>query len=274
MQRSKRPSSQYDVTVIGAGPAGTVTAALLRAAGLDVAVFERARFPRFVIGESLLPICNDVLEEAKLFDRVQAQGYQIKTGAVFLRGEEICEYDFSEQFTDGATWSWQVPRAEFDNVLAEGVQELGVPVFFEHGVTDVQVGAAPRVSIEAPDGANLEVSSRFIVDASGYGRVLPRFLDLDAPSALPARRALFAHVLGDKRPVGKNSGRIWIIVHREDVWIWIIPFADGRTSVGVVATPDFFDDFPDDPEGCFRAIIQSNSNAAARLAAPRGAAPR
>ena len=78
-----RPDASYDVTVIGAGPAGTIAAALLNAAGLNVAVFERSAFPRFAIGESLLPICNDVLTEAKLFDRVQSQGFQIKTGEVF-----------------------------------------------------------------------------------------------------------------------------------------------------------------------------------------------
>lgn len=265
-QANSRPDSHYDVTIIGAGPAGTVAAAFLKAAGRNVAIFERARFPRFVIGESLLPICNDVLEAAKLFDKVHAQKYQIKTGAVFLRGKEICEYDFGQQFTDGTAWSWQVPRAEFDNVLAEGVQELGVPVFFEHGVTDVQVGATPRVSLEGPTGTQIDISSDFIVDASGYGRVLARHLDLDAPSDQPPRRALFAHVRGDKRPVGRNAGRIWIVVHRADVWIWIIPFADGRTSVGVVAPPEFFDSLPDDPEACLRTIIRSNTNIANRLA--------
>ena len=129
-QPKSQLDSHYDVSVIGAGPAGTVAAAFLKAAGHKVAIFERARFPRFVIGESLLPICNDVLEAARLFDKVQAQNYQVKTGAVFLRGTETCEYDFGQQFTDGTAWSWQVPRADFDNVLAEGVQEMGVPVFF------------------------------------------------------------------------------------------------------------------------------------------------
>ena len=266
MPDNQQPASSYDVTVIGAGPAGTITAALLKAAGLEVAVFERARFPRFVIGESLLPICNDVLSDANLFDLVERQGYQVKTGAVFLRGDDVCEYDFSQQFTDGATWTWQVPRAEFDNVLAEGVRDQGVPIFFEHSVSDVEVGVAPQLGVTGPDGKSTEVRSRFIVDASGYGRVLPRTLDLDVPSEQPGRRALFTHVTGDKRPTGPDSGRIWVIIHKADVWIWIIPFADGRTSVGVVAPPAFYDDLPDDPEFCLRQIIESNPNARERLA--------
>ena len=266
LQDKQRPDSSYDVTVIGAGPAGTIAAALLKAAGLNVAVFERNAFPRFVIGESLLPICNDVLTEAKLFDRVQSQGYQVKTGAVFLRGEDVCEFDFSQQFTDGTTWTWQVPRADFDNVLADGVQAQGVPIFFEHRVTDVEVGASPQMSIAAADGTLTDVQSRFIVDASGYGRVLPRLLDLDSPSDQPTRRAIFTHVSGDKRPPGPDSGRIWAIIHRNDVWIWIIPFADGHTSVGIVAPRDFYESQPDDPEACLRAVIESNSNAKGRLA--------
>ena len=266
LQNNVQPAPSYDVTVIGAGPAGTISAALLKAAGLDVAVFERSHFPRFVIGESLLPICNDVLTDANLFDRVQSQGYQVKTGAVFLRGEQVCEYDFGHQFTDGSTWTWQVPRAEFDNVLAEGVQDQGVPIFFEHNVANVETGSEPSISVESPDGTKTDIRSRFIVDASGYGRVLPRLLDLDLPSEQPRRRAIFTHVSGDKRPTGPDSGRIWVIIHEEDVWIWIIPFADGRTSIGVVGPPEFYEDLPDDTAVCLRTIIDSNSNAVGRLA--------
>jgi len=264
MPTSQEPAQQYDVAIIGAGPAGAISAALLNTAGLDVAVFERTQFPRFVIGESLLPICNDVLEAAGLFERVESQGYQVKTGAVFLRGDEVCEYDFSEQFTAGATWTWQVPRADFDTVLVDGIQDQGVQVFFEHSVTDVTTGDEPVVSVENDAGDKTDVRCRFIVDASGYGRVLPRLLDLDKPSDQAGRRSLFTHVTGDKRPPGPNSGRIWIVVHGK-AWLWIIPFADGRTSVGVVAPPEFYESLPDESEACLRAVIASDPNAANRL---------
>jgi flavin-dependent dehydrogenase len=267
MSDALRPAARYDVAVIGAGPAGTTTAALLQASGLDVAIFERSRFPRFSIGESLLPVCNDVLHEAKLFDLVAAQGYQVKNGAVFIRGGERCEFDFAQKFGAGADWTWQVPRADFDNVLADGVRARGIPIFFEHGVAEVRVGAAPRLGIEAPDGARFDVDARFIVDASGFGRVLPRLLDLEVPSSQPRRMAVFTHVRGDRRPEGPNAGRIWVMIHERDVWIWIIPFSDGRTSVGVVAPPEWYDALPEDPTARLRAAIAADPATRERLAA-------
>ena len=261
-----RPAGHYDVAVIGAGPAGTTTAALLEASGLSVAIFERSRFPRFSIGESLLPVCMDVLREAKLLDRVAAQGYQVKTGAVFIRNDERCEFDFARQFGDGSTWTWQVPRAEFDDVLACTVQERGVPIFFESTVTAVEVGAAPRLTVQSEDGHRSEVSARFIVDASGFGRALPRLLDLEEPSSQPIRRAMFTHVRGDRRPEGPNRGRIFVVIQRRDVWIWIIPFSDGRTSVGVVAPPEWFESLAGDPEACLRAALRSDPATHQRLA--------
>ena len=266
MSEDRRPASHYDVAVIGAGPAGTTTAALLEASGLDVAIFERSRFPRFSIGESLLPACSDVLREAGLFALVEAQGYQVKTGAVFVRGEERCEFDFAQQFGDGATWTWQVPRAEFDAVLADGVRERGVPIFFEHTVTEVEVGDSPRLTVQAENGTCDAVSARFIVDASGAARILPRLLELEEPSDQPVRKAMFTHVRGDRRPQGPNSGRIVVVIHRQDVWIWIIPFSDGRTSLGVVAPPEWFESFPADPTARLRAAIHADPATHQRLA--------
>jgi flavin-dependent dehydrogenase len=138
-------------------------------------------------------------------------------------------------------------------------------VFFEHGVTDVKFGEMQTVSVESADGNQTDVECRFVVDASGYGRVLPRLLDLDKPSALASRKSLFAHVTGDQRPPGPNSGRIWIIVHELGAWLWVIPFADGRTSFGSVASPEFYEQFPSDPQECLKAIIASDPHASSRL---------
>jgi flavin-dependent dehydrogenase len=95
--------------------------------------------------------------------------------------------------------------------------------------------------------------------------VLPRLLKLEEPSTFPPRESLFAHVLGDHRPDGREEGKIWVCMHPGGAWIWIIPFSNGKSSVGVVGDPEFFKTFPEEPEARLREIIMSDSNAAARL---------
>jgi len=255
-------SLDYDVAVIGAGPGGCIAAALLNNAGLDVGIFERAQFPRFVIGESLLPRCNHLLDEAGLLGRVEEQAYRVKRGALFIVGKERRAIHFEDQFTKGWSYTWQMPRADFDNTLAQGVQAAGVSIHFEHTVTAVEVGACPRLTVAGPDRECRDIRTRFIVDASGYGRVLPGLLDLDEPSGMPFRHALFAHVRGDRRPEEASDGRTWVSVHPEGAWIWSIPFSNGKTSVGIVAEPDMLARFPVDPEARMRAIIAADPVAA------------
>lgn len=257
--------TNIDVVVIGAGPAGALASSLLHKAGHSVCVLERERFPRFVIGESLLPRCMDLLEEGGFLDRCREQGYIEKHGAIFLRGDERCNLDFGKQHTSGWHYTWQVPRAHFDQVLADEVQAQGVPIFFEHTVTAVEVGARPSVTVRSVDGASRTVSCRFIVDASGYGRVLPRHLGLDVASDLPVRKSLFTHIRGDRRQTGTEEGKIWIVTLAPDAWGWVIPFAGEKTSVGAVGGNEFFARHPADPEACLRSILTADPNMNARL---------
>lgn len=253
-----------DVAVIGAGPAGSSAAALLRRRGHSVAVVEAQRFPRFVIGESLLAHCMDHLDEAGMLEAVEGRGYLVKRGALFLRGAERSDFDFADQFTKGWTWTWQVPRADFDLTLANSAFRQGVPLFYEHTVTGIEVGPPHTLTVKGPEGER-RIGARWVVDASGYGRVLPRLLGLDRPSSLPTRRALFSHVEGDRRPEGPDENRIWICLHPGGAWIWIIPFSDGITSVGVVADLAFFERYAGDDEAVLRAALAEDANAAARL---------
>ncbi|MEJ2591034.1 MAG: tryptophan 7-halogenase [Candidatus Thiodiazotropha sp.] len=260
-----------DVLIIGAGPAGATAASLIRKSGLDCLIVERERFPRFVIGESLLPHCMDLLEEADMLEAVASEGFMIKDGAVFKRGDETCTFKFSQQFTNGWSYTYQVPRERFDRVLAETVAAQGVPILWRHALEAVEFDASghSRSRLESADGETVIVSARLILDGSGYGRVLPRLLDLDEQSTLPYRESYFTHVTGDRRPRGEGEGRIWIcsLDDPDNAWMWIIPFSDGKTSIGVVAKPDFLARYPEDPDAKLRAILNDNTNTRERLGA-------
>ncbi len=265
---------ETDVLIIGAGPAGTLAAAHLKRENFRVLIVEKQTFPRFVIGESMLPISMNLLQNAGLLDAVEKQRFMRKNGAVFLRGEETCNFDFSSQFTEGFNYTYQVPRADFDKALADKVAALGVEVLYNHGVSAVNFTPDYASAIVTkPDGTAFEVRAKFLLDCSGYGRVLPRLLQLDVPSTFPNREALFTHVTGDRRPPESEEGKIWVCIHPQGAWIWIIPFSNGKTSVGVVAGPEFFAQFPGDPDTQLRSILMSDPNAAKRLADMQFAMP-
>lgn len=120
-------SESVDVLIIGgAGPSGgAVSAAYLHKQNLKVKVVEKSKFPRFVIGESLLPRCMDHFEEVGLLDALKTMNFEVKAGARFMRGEKICNFDFSKKFTEGWDWTWQVPRADFDKTLTDTLESWG-----------------------------------------------------------------------------------------------------------------------------------------------------
>ena len=234
-------TDKVDVLVIGAGPSGTVAASIIKKAGFTVMIVEKMKFPRFVIGESLLPRCMEALEEAGFLDAVKACGFQEKYGAKFVKNGKICDYFFADQFTPGWSWTWQVPRATFDKTLADTCEKMGIPVSYETTVTGIQFNGSDSVTtVEDIDGNISLIEARFIVDGSGYGRVIPKLFNMDKPSNLPPRKTLFTHVVDTKRTMDDEPNRITIIVHQKGIWIWVIPFSNGNTSVGFVGEPEFF----------------------------------
>lgn len=259
-------TEQVDVLVIGAGPAGTVAASIINKAGYKVKIVEKVKFPRFVIGESLLPRCMEALDEAGFLNAVRECGFQEKYGAKFVKNGKICDYKFSDQFTKGWTHTWQVTRADFDKKLADTVESMGVPVNYETAVTDIEFnGSESLTTVEDANGNKSQIKARFIVDGSGYGRVIPRLFNLDKPSNLPPRKALFTHVVDKNRTMDDEPNRITIIVHKKGVWIWVIPFSSGNTSVGFVGDPGFFDATQGAPEEQLRALLATEPYLAQRM---------
>jgi flavin-dependent dehydrogenase len=252
--------TETDVLVIGGGPAGSIAAAKIHQAGLSVKVVEKEKFPRFVIGESLLPRCMEVLEDAGLLDAVKAKNFQQKFGAKFLKGDDVSDFNFSDQFTNGWTWTWQVPRAEFDMTLIEEVQRKGVPVDFETTVTGIEFfpDESSLTTIQRKDGSVEKIKAKFVVDASGYGRVIPRLFNLDKPSNLDPRKAVFAHVQDKHRANFEEPNRIIVVLYAPGVWVWIIPFSSGVTSLGFVGSFKFFDGLAGDLNSQYKALINGH----------------
>lgn len=250
---------ECDVLVIGAGPSGTVAASILKNKGLNVILVEREKFPRFVIGESLLPRCMDNLEKAGLLEAVKKADFQKKFGAKFVMGERTCDFNFSDQYYQGWTWTWQVKRAAFDHILADATAGKGVNIEYETSVVDVKFNAdhSSITTVERKNGDKYDIKARFIIDGSGYGRVLPRLLKLDAPSNFPPRSAVFCHFTDERRPGGEDGNRITAIVHQKDLWIWVIPFSDGTTSVGFVGYPADLDKYKGDENQQIDSWIQA-----------------
>jgi flavin-dependent dehydrogenase len=231
-----------EVLIIGAGPAGSLAAALLQRQGLQVLVLEREQFPRFSIGESLLPQSMEYLDQAGMLKAVDEAGFQIKNGAAFARGEQYTEFDFSDKHSDGWSTTYQVPRARFDHILALEAGRQGVEIRYRHEVLGVDLnGARQRVTVRSLQGEEYTVEAGFILDASGFGRVLPRLLRLNKPSNFPVRGALFTHIEDHIAPTDFDRNKILITVHPKkcDVWYWLIPFSNGRCSLGVVAEREY-----------------------------------
>lgn len=238
---------ECDVVVIGAGPSGAVAAAILAKKGYQVTVVEKTEFPRFCIGESLLPQSMRYFEEAGMLEAIEAAGFQRKNGAAFNFREQPTYIDFREKFSPGHGTTFQVKRAEFDKILIDEAIKLGVNVYFKTSVEAIEI-SEKNVSLNLVDeqGGSRQLSAKFCLDASGYGRVLPRLLRLDRPSDLPPRRSLFAHIKENWDHPDFDREKILITVHPEhrDVWYWLIPFSDGTSSLGVVGTAEYFDHYP------------------------------
>lgn len=253
-----RRTEQTEILIIGAGPSGAVAAGLLRKQGRQVLIIEKETFPRFSIGESLLPQSMEYIEQAGMLQDVVETGFQYKNGAAFAKGDLRTAFDFRDKFSPGWGTTYQVQRANFDKVLADAAEKAGTEIRYRHTVVAVDVsGAQPQVTVRSPEGEEYVVQARYLLDASGFARILPRMLDLERPSDFPVRGALFTHIEDRIAPQDMDRNKILISVHPEhqDVWFWTIPFSNGRCSQGVVATPEFLARYEGTEVERLRAII-------------------
>ncbi|MGY3793259.1 NAD(P)/FAD-dependent oxidoreductase [uncultured Aquimarina sp.] len=242
-----------DVLVIGAGPSGSVSAAYLNKHGINVKVVEKTKFPRFQVGESLIPRCMDNFEEAGLLDCLMKQGYEKKYGARFIKDGVKGSFDFSKKHGEGWDWTWQVPRDHFDKTLIDEAISQGVSVDFETEVTDVQFdGTNSLTTVKHKDGSESEIEAKFIIDSSGFGRVIARQLGLEAPPKIAEHGSIFTQVKDVNRPEGVEGTTITFEIIETEVWFWYIPFSNGNTSIGFVGPMEWINKF----EGNTTEVLQ------------------
>ncbi|GAA3083782.1 NAD(P)/FAD-dependent oxidoreductase [Streptosporangium carneum] len=238
-----RESTQ--ILIIGGGPAGSTAAGLLAKEGFQVTLLERDRFPRYHIGESILPSCRPIFEMLGVWDKVEAHGFQPKGGAFFQWGPEEWEVLFSDMGDDTPN-AWQVVRSEFDQLLLDHARELGVEVVEGVSVRDVEFDGDRAVAArwhETKDPSRGGVI-RFghVIDASGRGGLL-------ATRHLRSRRFhdVFRNVAAwaywrNAKPLGKGPKGAIAVCSVKDGWFWAIPLHDGTLSVGLVTGRDLFND--------------------------------
>lgn len=224
-----------DVIVIGGGPAGSTAATLLAQQGLSVTLLERERFPRFQIGESLLPYNNDLFARLGVTDLLMEGDYFPKYGAYFVTGDGEVGYRFrfDERLTDPYRRSFQVKRSEFDHLLLKNAAKHGVEVMEETTVTSVDLSDPAKAVV------NGSLEARFVIDASGHGSVVGnRAAGRDDVPSLK-KIAFFAHYKNVLRDDGKDAGNTVIVVLR-DAWFWLIPINAELMSVGLVVDREHF----------------------------------
>lgn len=231
---------ECDILVIGGGPAGSTAGALLAQKGYRVTLLEKAHHPRFHIGESLLPANLPLLKKLGVADEVRAIGME-KWSAEFISPwhEHKQAFHFAEAWDKSMPYSYQVPRAEFDEILIRNAQRRGTQVIEGCKVTDVvflpnDQGAV--IQAQHDDGRMQSWRARFVLDASGRDTFLGNRLKEKVRNEKHNSTAIFAHFTGVPRNAGKAEGNI-TIVWFDHGWFWIIPLADGRTSIGAVTWP-------------------------------------
>ena len=234
----------YDVVVMGGGPAGSSAASFLRLKGHSVLVLEKEIFPRFMIGESLLPAIWELWAKLGVIEKLEAVGYPVKRGVLFRLEKEDSDYayrtdEFPEYFD--RPWAYHVDRASYDQIMLDNAREKGADVLEGCPVKEVLFEDERAVGVRYHDhtGKEHEVGARVVIDATGRSSFLARKLGRRYPNKDLVKVAYYTHFEGADRRTAEDGSTMTDIHTTDGGWIWCIPLCDDVTSVGVVLDKDY-----------------------------------
>jgi len=260
----------FDVLVIGGGPAGSTSAALLAQRGWRVLLLEKDRHPRFHIGESLLPFNVPLFEHMGLGAEIAQLGL-VKNGVDFHSPyfEAPQRFEFANAWEGAPPYAYQVRRSLFDQALFEHARNQGAQVREGHQVVGIEVAHEwVQAQIKTDTQNSYPVRARYLVDASGRDTFMARQLKAKQKNPRHASAALYGHFEGAIRDEGAAEGNI-AIYWFEHGWMWFIPLADGTTSVGAVCSPSYLKSRDTDPTSFFLTTLQRCPKLWQRLASAK-----
>ena len=260
---------EYDVAIIGGGPAGSTAACLLARHGRKVVVLEREKFPRFHIGESLLPYSMNAFERLGVQEKLRGISMEKIGGEVASAcGSRKVRFYFRTGFRLSQTKSYQVKRADFDKLLLDHAAEAGAEVHEETRVEKVDFEAdAARLDIET-GGEKKAITARYVIDCSGRNSVLGSQFKLRKPYETLRKFSVFAH-FEDVPLRDREELNLTRLIRGGDYWFWMIAVSETRVSVGVVTDTARFKELKQTPEEAIEYFIASSPEMRERMQGAR-----
>jgi flavin-dependent dehydrogenase len=258
-------SSMYDVAIIGGGPAGSTAAALLAVAGRRVIVFEREKFPRFHIGESLLPFSMKTFTRLGLHEKFLRAGFIRKYGGEIMGAcsDRGTKFYFKDGYRSQTDHAYQVTRGDFDKLLLDHAAECGAEVHEQTAVDGVEFSNEGVELAVKSHRSSRSTRARYLVDASGRSSMLGRQFNIKKTYQHLQKLSIFAHYDGVWRQEGID-GTLTILIRAVDRWFWLIPLTSERTSVGVVLDSETFRNSKLSPEDFLEQALAEQPTIAKR----------
>jgi len=270
-------ANEYDAIVVGGGPAGSTAAAVLAQKGRRVLVLEREKFPRYHIGESLMPYCYFPLERIGIIDRMKTSHFPKKYSVQFVGadGRTSQPFYFFEHLQHEASTTWQVLRSEFDQMLLENARAKGAEVMEETAARDTiqENGAVRGVNAVRKDGRIEEFRAPVTIDATGRDALAVSRNGWKTRDPYLNKIAIWTYYKGALRDPGLDEGATTVAYLPEKGWFWYIPLPDDMVSVGVVAEKNYLYKDARDLASIFQREVENNIWIKQHLAPGRPTAP-